>query len=54
MQRDVLIQTLTVRETLTFVANLTLNISDEDKITRIQILSRKLKLDKCLDVLVGG
>ena len=35
MQHDILIQTLTVRETLNFVADLTLNASEADKRTRI-------------------
>jgi ABC-type multidrug transport system ATPase subunit len=54
MQTDVLMQTLTVRETLEFAANLKLNISEEEKKERIGLLCNKLKLEKCLDVVVGG
>ena len=54
MQRDVLIQTLTVRETLEFAASLKLNVSEEEKKKRIDTLATKFKLEKCLDVLVGG
>ena len=45
---------MTVRETLEFVAALKLNISDEEKKEKINDLAKKLKLEKCLDVLVGG
>jgi ABC-type multidrug transport system ATPase subunit len=44
MQQDVLIQTLTVRETLEFAANLKLDLSQEDKKKRIMTLIRKFKL----------
>ena len=54
MQQDVLIETLTVRETLEFAANLKLNLTDEEKQRRITTLVRKFKLEKCLDVYVGG
>ena len=43
-----------MRETLEFVAALKLNISDEEKKEKINDLAKKLKLEKCLDVLVGG
>jgi ABC-type multidrug transport system ATPase subunit len=54
MQSDVLMQTLTVRETLEFAANLKLNSSTADKKQRIDLLCKNLKLEKCMDVLVGG
>jgi len=54
MQQDVLIETLTVRETLEFAASLKLNLPEEEKETRIMTLVRKFKLEKCLDVYVGG
>lgn len=54
MQSDVLMQTLTVRETLEFAANLKLNESTEVKKQRMEELSNRLKLEKCLDVVVGG
>lgn len=44
MQSDVLMQTLTVRETLEFAAHLKLNVSDEVKADRIKTLAEKLKL----------
>lgn len=54
MQQDVLIQTLTVRETLDFAASLKLDLSEEEKKRKIKWLARKFKLEKCLDVMVGG
>lgn len=54
MQTDVLLQTLTVRETLEFAANLKLNESTEVKKHRMEELCNRLKLEKCLDVIVGG
>lgn len=48
MQTDVLMQTLTVRETLEFAANLKLNLSEDEKKERINTLCRKLKLEKCM------
>ena len=54
MQQDILIQTLTVRETLDFAANLKLNVSEEEKKDKIARLARKFKLENCLDTLVGG
>ena len=44
MQQDVLLQTLTVRETLEFAANLKLNASDEEKQARMSRLVKKMKL----------
>jgi len=54
MQQDLLMETLTVRETLELAANLKLNLSEEEKKVRINRLVRKFKLEKCLDVVVGG
>lgn len=54
MQQDVLMQTLTVRETLQFAARLKLNIPEADQDEKIMELCKRLKLEKCLDVLVGG
>ena len=54
MQSDVLMQTLTVRETLEFAATLKLNVSQEEMKERVIELTNKLKLEKCLDTLVGG
>jgi len=54
MQNDLLMQTLTVYETLTFAANLTINASELEKIKLVDDLVKNLKLENCLDVLVGG
>lgn len=44
MQQDVLIQTLTVYETLKFAADLKLDSSEEEKKAKISFLAKKLKL----------
>ncbi len=44
MQSDVLMQTLTVRETLMFAAKLKMNASEEDQKKRIIQLANELKL----------
>ena len=54
MQTDVLMQTLTVKETLMFAADLRLNRTDEEKLERVMELARSMKLDKCLDTMVCG
>lgn len=54
MQTDVLMQTLTVRETLTFAAKLKMNATEEEQKKKVIQLSNELKLEKCLDTLVGG
>lgn len=54
MQKDVLIQTLTVRETLTFAADLKLRLEPEEKKERVDRLAKQFGLQKCLDILVGG
>ena len=54
MQNDILMQTLTVRETLEFAANLKLNKTQEEKDAHINKLVADLKLEKCVDVLIGG
>jgi ABC-type multidrug transport system ATPase subunit len=54
MQNDILMQTLTVRETLEFAASLKLNINKEARNAKIMKLVSDLKLEKCIDVLVGG
>lgn len=54
MQTDVLMQTLTVRETLKFAADLKLNESIKVKEEKMEHLAKSLKLDNCLDTLVGG
>lgn len=54
MQTDILMQTLTVRETLEFAAALKLSLPTEERNTRIMRLIRDLKLEKCVDVMIGG
>lgn len=54
MQHDILMQTLTVRETLDFAASMTLNLPEAQRNVLINKLINDLKLDKCTDVLVGG
>ncbi len=54
MQNDLLMQTLTVRETLTFAANLKIDASNEEKTKIIEDLAKNMKLEKCMDVMVGG
>lgn len=54
MQQDILMQTLTVRETLKFAADLKMEAGEEEKNSKIEFLAKKLKLEKCLDVMVGG
>ena len=54
MQTDILMQTLTVRETLMFAADLILNLGAAEKDRKIMRLIKDMKLDTCLDILVGG
>ena len=54
MQNDILMQTLTVRETLEFAASMTLNVPEQQRNTIIDKLLNDLKLEKCTNVLVGG
>jgi len=54
MQNDILMQTLTVRETLEFAASMTLNKTKQQRDAIIDKLLNDLKLEKCADVLVGG
>lgn len=54
MQNDLLMQTLTVRETLMFAAKLKLNLSNDERKQRVKELASQMKLEKCLDTLVGG
>jgi|JI6StandDraft_1071083.scaffolds.fasta_scaffold01238_14 ABC-type multidrug transport system ATPase subunit len=54
MQTDILMQTLTVRETLEFAAALKLNLSPEERNAKVNKLVRDLKLEKCVDVFIGG
>lgn len=54
MQTDILMQTLTVRETLEFAASLKLNMLPAERNAKIMKLVHDLKLERCVDVMVGG
>ena len=54
MQKDVLTHTFTVRETLKFAADLKMNASEEEKEQAIAELSKIMKLEGCMDVLIGN
>ncbi len=54
MQQDLLMETLTVRETLMFVMDLRVNERREEKVRRVGEMAKSLMLEKCLDTLVGG
>jgi ABC-type multidrug transport system ATPase subunit len=54
MQNDQMLQTMTVRETLEFAADLKLNKTADEKKKIVMQLARHLKLEKCIDTLVGG
>ncbi len=52
MQTDVLMETLTVRETLQFAAHLKVAPSEREE--RVKAICKSMKLEKCIDGLVGG
>jgi ABC-type multidrug transport system ATPase subunit len=54
MQNDLLMETMTVRETLEFAADLKLNTHEDKKKKIIMQLVRDIKLEKCIDTLIGG
>ncbi|XP_076116252.1 uncharacterized protein LOC143083788 isoform X1 [Mytilus galloprovincialis] len=56
LQQDVFFETLTLRETLQFVANMRLpdSLTNEDKQKFLDGIINDLHLKKCLDTLVGG
>jgi ABC-type multidrug transport system ATPase subunit len=54
MQADLFIETMTVRETLRFAADLKLVASDDEKDGAVIEIVKSLKLENCLDTLVGG
>ena len=54
MQEDLLMATLTVRETLQFAAQLKLDIPEDQRKKIVERIASELKLEKCLDTLVGG
>eukprot|EP00359_Climacostomum_virens_P001376 CAMPEP_0204897492 /NCGR_PEP_ID=MMETSP1397-20131031/772_1 /ASSEMBLY_ACC=CAM_ASM_000891 /TAXON_ID=49980 /ORGANISM="Climacostomum Climacostomum virens, Strain Stock W-24" /LENGTH=557 /DNA_ID=CAMNT_0052065257 /DNA_START=31 /DNA_END=1704 /DNA_ORIENTATION=+ len=53
-QEDILIETLTVKETLMFSANLSLKLSKEEKEGRVERALNELGLVTCKDNLIGG
>jgi ABC-type proline/glycine betaine transport system ATPase subunit len=53
MQGDILMETLTVRETLEFAASLKLRRKALVR-KRVDLIMDQMKLDKCASVLVGG
>lgn len=53
-QDDILFQTMTVRECLTFAARLKLDNTEEEKISRVNKMLKQLKLVKCQNTRIGG
>jgi ABC-type multidrug transport system ATPase subunit len=53
-QDDILFQTMTVRECLTFAASLKLKGSMEDKLIRVEEVIKDLRLTKCQNTKIGG
>ena len=49
-----MMETLTVEETLQFAADLKLNCSEDEKKEKIMELVHNMKLERCLDTLIGG
>ena len=54
MQQDILIDTLTVRETLEFAADLKLDTTSESKQKRIADMVAAMKLERCIDTPIGN
>ena len=54
MQNDILLQTLTVRETIQYVAALKVNQPKMNRNAMVEQLIKDLKLEKCADTYVGG
>ena len=50
----ILLQSLTVRETLEYVGGLTLTMSNVERKHIIEEIVKNLKLERCIDTLVGG
>lgn len=53
-QDDILFQTMTVRECLTFAARLKLVGTEEEKLARVNVMIAMLKLTKCQNTRIGG
>ena len=54
MQNDVLMQTLTPRESFEFAANLRIKASKAEKLKLVQQILGDLNLSKAADTLIGG
>jgi ABC-type multidrug transport system ATPase subunit len=54
MQNDIFLQTMTVRKMLRFAADLKLTASSSEKEETINELAKDLKLENCMDTLIGG
>lgn len=54
MQNDILLETLTVRETLDYVAGLRLARSKAERRIIVDQIIIDLKLEKCVDAVIGG
>jgi ABC-type multidrug transport system ATPase subunit len=53
-QDDILLPTMTPREVFTFAANLRLNLSNEEKVARVEKIIEELDLSNCADTRVGS
>lgn len=53
MQNDVLMGTLTPRESFMFAANLRLNASHEERVKKVDFILEELKLLRCADTRIG-
>lgn len=53
-QDDILFQTMTVRECLTFAARLKLQAPEDVKLARVNHMLKTLKLVKCQNTRIGG
>ncbi|EAR83932.3 ABC transporter family protein (macronuclear) [Tetrahymena thermophila SB210] len=54
LQNDILMESLTVRETIEFAARLKLKDSESEKMNKVNSIIKKLKLEKCQNSYVGG
>jgi ABC-type multidrug transport system ATPase subunit len=54
MQDDLLLDVLTPRETLVFASKFRQVLTDEEVLTRVEILLNDLKLTKCADTIIGN
>ncbi|KAL4474983.1 hypothetical protein ABPG74_001679 [Tetrahymena malaccensis] len=54
MQDDVLLETMTVKECITFAANLRVDKDQENKQQKVQEIIKSLNLEKCQNTFIGG